>query len=375
MIKIAIIGTRGIPNNYGGFEQAAEYLALGLIKKGYEVTVYNSHNHPYQEKEWKGVKIVHARDPEGKLGTVGQFFYDFNCIMDIRKRNYDIILQLGYTSSSVWGNLVPDKYILTTNMDGLEWKRTKFSKPVQQFLKQAERLAVKHSNYLIADSIGIQDYLQDKYNVGSVYIPYGAHLFNDPDLSELQPYGLTPCGYSMLIARLEPENSIDMILKGVSESAIDKPFLVIGKHETKYGAYLKEKYADYPNIRFVGGIYSLRTLNNLRHFSNLYFHGHTVGGTNPSLLEAMASSSLICANDNSFNRYILGEDALYFTSNADVAKQMQTVDKSDEKYQNYISENRRKIDDIYRWDRIIDQYAEHFEDIYNKKYAGKLVNR
>ncbi|GAB3174887.1 DUF1972 domain-containing protein [Telluribacter humicola] len=371
MIKLAIIGTRGIPNNYGGFEQAAEYLALGLIKKGYEVTVYNSHTHPYQEKEWKGVKIIHAQDPEGKIGTVGQFVYDFNCIMDIRKRDYDIILQLGYTSSSVWGNLVPDKYILTTNMDGLEWRRTKFSKPVQQFLKQAEKLAVKHSNYLIADSIGIQDYLQDKYKVGSVFIPYGAHLFDDPDLSELQPYGLTPYQYSMLIARLEPENSIDIILKGVAESGVDKPFLVVGKHETKYGAYLKEKYAEFPNIRFVGGIYSLRTLNNLRYYSNLYFHGHTVGGTNPSLLEAMSSDSLICANDNPFNRYVLGDDALYFTTHTEVAEHLKSVNKSEERYQRLIEENRTKIDEIYRWDRIIEQYANHFEEIYNRKYQLK----
>ncbi len=373
MIKIAIIGTRGIPNNYGGFEQAAEYLALGLVERGYDVTVYNSHTHPYQDKVWNGVNIIHARDPEGKLGTVGQFFYDYNCIMDVRKRNYDIILQLGYTSSSVWGNLIPKKSILTTNMDGLEWRRTKFSKPVQQFLKQAERLAVKHSNYLIADSIGIQDYLQEKYGVGSVYIPYGAHLFNEPDPNDLQAYELTPFKYSMLIARLEPENSIDTILKGVSAAAVEQPFLVVGKHETKYGAYLKEKYADFPQIRFVGGIYSMRTLNNLRYFSNLYFHGHTVGGTNPSLLEAMASNSLICANDNPFNRYILGEDALYFTSHTEIAAHMQAVRKEEQQYQRYISKNRTKIDEIYRWDRIVAQYAAHFEDIYNRKKQTKAV--
>jgi glycosyltransferase involved in cell wall biosynthesis len=366
-MHIAIIGTRGIPNNYGGFEQAAEYLALGLVKRGYQVTVYNSHNHPYQEKEWNGVNIAHARDPENKLGTVGQFFYDYNCIMDARKRNYDIILQLGYTSSSVWGNLIPERAILTTNMDGLEWKRTKFSKPVQQFLKQAEKLAVKHSDYLISDSIGIQDFLKEKYNKESIFIPYGAHLFNDPDSTDLIPYGLEPYAYDMLIARLEPENSIDIILKGVEASAVKRPFLVIGNHETKYGEYLKENFATVPNIKFVGGIYSMKVLNNLRHFSNLYFHGHTVGGTNPSLLEAMASSSLICANDNSFNRYVLGNDALYFKSANDIVIPMQTVDKREEKYQHFIKENRQKIQEVYHWDIIVDQYAAHFDDIYNKE--------
>src|SRR5215212_11623109 len=115
-MKIAILGTRGIPNSYGGFEQFAEYLSLGLIDKGHEVTVYNSHNHSYQEEIWNGVKIVHCYDPEYLIGTAGQFIYDLNCILDCRKKNFDIILQLGYTSSSLWLKLLDkNKFIVTTN--------------------------------------------------------------------------------------------------------------------------------------------------------------------------------------------------------------------------------------------------------------------
>ena len=99
-MKIAIIGTRGIPNNHGGFEQCAEYLSKYLVSKDHEVFVYNSHIHPYQEKVWNGVNIVHCIDPEDRIGTPGQFIYDLYCIMDTRKRNFDVILQLGYTSSS-----------------------------------------------------------------------------------------------------------------------------------------------------------------------------------------------------------------------------------------------------------------------------------
>ena len=124
-MKIGILGTRGVPNYHGGFEQFAEYLSLGLLKRGLDVYVYNSHNHPYQEKIYKGVKIIHKNDPEHKLGTAGQFIYDLNCIRDSRKRNFDIIYQLGYTSSSIWWWLMPKKTIIVTNMDGLEWKRTK----------------------------------------------------------------------------------------------------------------------------------------------------------------------------------------------------------------------------------------------------------
>jgi len=362
-MKIAIIGTRGIPNHYGGFEQCAEYLALGLIKRGFEVVVYNSHNHPYQEKIWNDVQIVHCYDPENKLGTAGQFVYDLNCILDVRKQNCDIILQLGYTSSSIWGWLMPKKAVITTNMDGLEWKRTKFSGKVKRFLRYAESLGVKYSDYLISDSIGIQNYLKNTYNANSTYIAYGATLFENVTSEVLKKYKLQQNDYDMLIARLEPENSIEIILEGVAKANLLRPFLVIGNHETSYGNYLKDKFSTHSQIKFIGGIYNIDILNNLRFYSNIYFHGHTVGGTNPSLLEAMASSSLICANDNDFNRYILENDAIYFTNVEDVTAHLLNTKYSDDLFQAMLEKNRKKITDIYDWDIIIDQYAKHFTDI------------
>jgi glycosyltransferase involved in cell wall biosynthesis len=365
-MKIAILGTRGIPNHYGGFEQCAEYLALGLVGRGHQVIVYNSHNHPYQESEWNGVQLVHCFDPEDKLGTIGQFIYDFNCILDLRRRNVDIILQLGYTSSSAWGWLLPKKAVVTTNMDGLEWKRTKYSSRVKRFLLAAESLGVKYSDYLISDSIGIQNYLKGKYQVESSFIPYGADVFTNPKLDALEQYGINQFDYDLLIARLEPENSIEIILDGVVEANTKRPFLVIGKHETKFGEYLKDKYKENLSIWFIGGIYDINKLNSIRHFSNIYFHGHTVGGTNPSLLEAMASNSLICANDNSFNRYILNDDALYFNTHQDVCKVLINLEYTKTHLKSYLDNNRQKIEDVYSWERIVDQYSEHFEAIKGK---------
>jgi glycosyltransferase involved in cell wall biosynthesis len=360
-ISVAILGTRGIPNHYGGFEQCAEYLALGLVKKGFDVIVYNSHNHPYQASEWNGVKIVHKYDPEAKLGTAGQFIYDLNCILDLRGRKCDIVLQLGYTSSSIWGWLMPKKMVVTTNMDGLEWKRTKYSNKIKNFLKYAEGLGVKYSDHLISDSIGIQNYLKEKYDADSTFIAYGATLFEDPDISVLDTYSLKAQGFNMLIARLEPENSIDIILEGVTISGINKPFLVIGKYNTTYGQYLKDKYATNTNIQFIGGIYNIDVLNSLRYYSNIYFHGHTVGGTNPSLLEAMASSALICANDNPFNKYILGVDAFYFINSEDVANHLLEVDY--ENCTSMIEANLNKIRFTYDWQIIVDKYSNHLHSI------------
>src|SRR5690606_4271172 len=147
-------------------------------------------NHPYQEKDFKNVNIIHCYDPEYKIGTTGQFIYDLNCILDSRKRNFDIILQLGYTSSSIWHWLMPKNSIIVTNMDGLEWKRTKYKPLVRKFLKYAEKLGAKYSDYLIADSIGIQDYLRETYNKDSEYIAYGATNFIDPNPEVLIHYSI-----------------------------------------------------------------------------------------------------------------------------------------------------------------------------------------
>ena len=288
-----------------------------MVKAGYEVFVYNSHLHPYKEKSWNGVNLVHCYDPEEKIGSTGQFIYDFNCILDSRKRSFDIILQLGYTSSSVWNWLFPKNVPIVTNMDGLEWKRSKYSKPVQLFLKFAEKLAVFFSDQLIADSKGIQSYLKEKYNKDSVYIPYGANIFRTPSKTVLKEYNLIPYKYDMLIARLEPENSVEEILDGFTASNVNRDFLVVGNTKTSLGKKLIDKYQN-SRIKFIGFVNGIEKLNSLRYYSNLYFHGHTVGGTNPSLLEAMASNALICAQNNFFNKAILAEDALYFSSTEEV---------------------------------------------------------
>jgi len=361
-MHIGIIGTRGIPNHYGGFEQFAEYLSLGLAKAGFEVSVYNSHNHPYQKSTWNGVNIIHCFDPEKRMGTIGQFVYDLNCILSCRRKSFDIILQLGYTSSSVWSKLLPTKKsIVTTNMDGLEWKRTKYSKHVQRFLLYAEELAVRYSHHLISDSMGIKKYLKDKYNVSSTYIPYGANIFNSPLAEILNEYGVDPFKYNLLIARLEPENSIEIILDGVVKSKNNKPFLVVGNHNTTYGNYLKNKFTPHSYIKFIGGVYNIDKLNNLRYYSNLYLHGHTVGGTNPSLLEAMASSALICAHNNVFNKSILGEDAFYFLNVDQVSEYVSVLEKQVEQNLQKIEHNRKKIKQIYSWPIVINEYIQHFK--------------
>lgn len=367
-MKIAILGTRGVPNYYGGFEQFAEFFSVYLVEKGHEVSVYNSHNHPFQDKTFHGVHIIHQNDPEHKMGTFGQFIYDYNCIMDSRKRDFDIILQLGYTSNSIWFFLLPKKPIIITNMDGLEWKRTKYSKPVRQFLKFAERLAAISSDYLVSDSLGIEKFLKKQYNKNSTFIAYGAHPFRDPNESILEKYGVLKNNYNMIMARFEPENNLDMVLEGVSLNDKKMTILVIGNHNTKYGAFLKNKFKYFPHIQFIGAVYNLEHLNNLRYYSNFYFHGHSVGGTNPSLLEAMASKALVIAHNNDFNKGVLKENAYYFSNPKEVDTVLSSVTKSDNMAM--VETNFNAIVNEYNWEKINGEYLQLFEDCLSASNSG-----
>lgn len=368
-MKIGIIGTRGIPNQYGGYEQFVEFAAPELVKRGHEVYVYNSSLHPYQEKTWKGVHIISQKDPENRLGTAGQFVYDLNCILDARKRDFDIILQLGYTSSSIWSFLFPKRSLVMTNMDGLEWKRSKYNRAVQAFLRRAEKWAVLYSDYLIADSKGIQQYLEEKYQKPSAFIAYGASLITRPEEALLKEWGLEKFGYNLLIARMEPENNVETIIKGHLAAMDPKPLVLIGNFKNPFGSFLFKKYSG-DRIQFRGPVYDMQALNSLRFYSYLYFHGHSVGGTNPSLLEAMASHALIVAHDNIFNRSVLEKDAFYFATEEDI---MAILNEKPERghHQQMVEHNAEKIRTQYSWAHIIDlleNYLKHALETGNRKH-------
>jgi hypothetical protein len=366
-MKIAILGTKGIPNNYGGYEQFAEFISTRLVNRGHEVTVYNPSFHNYSETTFRGVKIKRIFSPEKYIGGAANIVYDHLCLSDALKNNFDIIYEAGYHSVALSLRFFKvnklKRPVVITNMDGLEWKRTKWNKWVQTIIKKLEKIAVEHSPYLISDNVGIQEYLKEKYGKDSFYLPYGA----DPVITFkedcLQDYGVMPFSYFMLVARLEPENNIETILSGYLRSGIEKEMLVVGNHKTKYGQYLKEKF-NHLKIKFVGGIYEKPKLDSLRHFSTAYFHGHSVGGTNPSLLEAMACKAFIWAHDNPFNKGVLDETALYFSDDVAVSKLFQNaIQLRKDHFDVFQLSNFLKIQEIYNWDAVVSQHEALFNQL------------
>lgn len=366
-MRIAILGTRGIPNPYGGYEQYAEFLALGFVKRGHNVIVYNSHNHSFQESEWNNISIVHIQDSEFKFGSLGRFLFNVKCIQDVKTRNCDVVLQLDYTALSLWNFLIPKRITVITYMDNLASKKTAHAKLMGMYLNYAEKLAAKYSDHLISDSEIVRDYLKDIMGKPSTLIPYAVDLFKNPDVNALKNYKVEPYEYDLLMSKFTIHNDLEIILNGVVAANLSRPFLIVGNYNNMYGHMLKEKYKAYGQIRFLGDIYNNRLRDNLRYFSNLYFHSNTTSSTNVLLLHAMATKCLISARNNILNSAILGKEGFYFNNAKDVEMLLCSVARGEAQYQEYLISNCTKIKDTYNWDRVLAQYEDLFIGLHEKK--------
>ncbi|WP_321416289.1 DUF1972 domain-containing protein [uncultured Desulfobacter sp.] len=359
---IAILGTRGIPNNYGGFEQCAEIISTYMIQKGHQVTVYNPSDHFFKGEVYKNVKIQRIFSNEKNLLFFNVFIFDFLSLLHAVFNGYDIILELGYHPASLFYFLKRlSRAKIITNFAGMEWKRSKWSGSTQKLIRLCERIAVKKSDAIIADNVGIQAYIKSEYNAGSFFSAYGAELFESPDSQILQNYSVEKENYFMMMARFQKDNNFEMVLDGYALSGSEKPMLVIGNHHNEYGSYLKKRYKLNDNIKFIGGIYNYPILCSLRWYADIYFHGHSCGGTNPSLLEAMASNAFIAAHDNQFNRAVLGPHALFFDGPETVSSIIKTQHGDYRK--KIISANKIKVKEEYNWDKICNEYLQIFNQV------------
>jgi glycosyltransferase involved in cell wall biosynthesis len=374
-MKIAIIGTRGIPNNYGGFEQFAERVSLLLKNRGHELTVYNPHFHNYKFSNYEGVNIIKKFMPENILGGFSNFIYDSLCIKHSAKQNFDIVLLCGYpTAIFSFHKMQRSKNpTFVINVDGLEWSRSRWSVFTKYFIKWAEIKVATSSINLISDHNLISEYYKKTYNKKTQYIPYGADLMLNADENILKNYNLTKQQYFIAISRIEKDNNLQTIIDGFFLSGSDKKLVMVGNFNTKYGKKLKSNYSKNSNLIFLDSIYDINILNNLRYFSSIYFHGHSVGGTNPSLLEAMASKALIVAHNNIYNKSILELNALYFESSVDVKNIINSINETENFRTDLTTKNFEKIKNQFSWESVVNEYENLFVSILkNRKTIKKL---
>ena len=356
-MKIGILGTRGIPNRYGGFEEFAEQVSLIWSKVGHEVYVYCMDIPESQRISINNPKVKQIYVQSPKLGPLEQIIYDYKCTKHAVNSKLDIIYHAGY-QSSVLGNMFFKKKLkgrLVYNMDGLEWKRSKYNYLTRKLTKYFERLAVNSGALLISDNKGIKDYLNREYGKESYLIEYGAIKYS----GEAKVVSQLPENFDLTIARFEPENNILNIINCYINS--NRNIVIVANDDTQF--YNKHKHILHSrnNIIFLGPIYNKAELAFLRSNCEFYIHGHSVGGTNPSLLEAMISGVKILANDNEFNRDVLGNFGEYWKTDDELFKlitQIDRVDKNQEQI-NYCFSR-------YSWDTIAEKHINIFNSLLSK---------
>lgn len=358
--SLAILGTRGIPAGHGGFETFAERLALYLATRGWDISVYcqGVQNGNLDEDVWSGIKRIVV--PTRMAGPVGTMEYDWRCIMHFLKGKDKLALTLGY-NTAIFNILLRLKGAVNVmNMDGLEWKRKKWNILERLWLILNERIGMHVSNHLIADHPGIAARLSRFVNPEKVsVIPYGADIFPAPLEDALHTYDLLSCEYALVVARPEPENSIYEIVSAFSLRHRGMRLVVLGNFSPNTNAYhAKVISAASDEVCFLGAIYEKTTLQALRYHALAYLHGHQVGGTNPSLVEALAAGPIIIAHDNEFNRWVAGDCAIYFDGCSSCASIFDDLGSLRKSRDIMLATNRERCGTLFSWDKILNSYEE-----------------
>lgn len=372
-MKLAILGTRGIPARYGGFETFAEELAVRLANRGVDVTVYCEAGQEDAPESHKGVRLEYIPSPD--FGPLTTILFDIRCLIDARKR-FDAVYMLGYGVSAFC--FIPRIYgsNVWINMDGIEWGRAKWGLAARVYLKAMEAFAMYSPNRIIADAQGIKGFLEGRHRrvPPCDVIAYGAHVVDSvPQDAVLGEMGIETGGYYLVVCRLEPENHLLEIIEGFNASGSVSPLVIVGNHDIDTPYVKRLKAVSGKGVRFAGAVYDEAKLKALRYHCMAYFHGHSVGGTNPSLLEALGCGNIVIAHDNPFNREVAGDCGHYFKRPEAIPAFMAAIEGLSGRQRHEISARARLIiKERYDWDKIADKYLRLLEGLRSKSVTRVL---
>ncbi len=366
-MKIAIMGTRGIPANYGGFETFAEQLSVRLAERGHDVTVYGRSNIiDYKEKYYKGVELVILPTISHKyLDTVANtfvaawhsLFRKFDTILICNSANsiFALIPRLGFKKVAI-------------NVDGLEWQRAKWNRLGRWYYQLSEWIATWSAHHIVTDSIYIRKYYMDKFKSDSTFIPYGAPTEKAQTTEVLQKFNVKPGRYLLYVSRMEPENNALAVVKAFEKVNTDMNLVMVG--DAPYSTdYIKQvKSTTDPRIIFTGYVFG----NGYKEFQShayAYIQATEVGGTHPALLEGMGYGNCVLANEVPEHHEVLRESGIYFNSRniESVREKMQHIVDHPEVVEEYRKRTHQRILEAYTWDRITDSYEKLFRDLSNHK--------
>ncbi|MFZ3484865.1 DUF1972 domain-containing protein [Sphingomonas sp. 3-13AW] len=357
-LTVRILGTHGVPAAYGGFETAAENIGHYLVRRGWRVVVYCQlpGSGPITFDTWRGMERVNI--PIDLPGWRGTSKFDLLSIKHACEFD-DICLTFGYNTGIYnyrqWLKKIPN----IINMDGIEWSRKRWGLAKQSILYVNERFAAKFGDVLIADHPVIETYLRTRAPARKITtITYGADPIEDAPTEPVTALGLEPGGYFNLIARPIPENNILAIVQGFSTRRRGRKLLLLGKlqDDDPYHRAVRDAASD--EVIFPGAIYEPERVQAIRFHSCGYLHGHTVGGTNPSLVEALAAGNPVVAHDNEYNRWVARDAAVYFTDADGVARGIDLIVDDPARAAAMAAAARARFFEEFTWDHIAGQYED-----------------
>ena len=380
MKHVFIIGSKGIPANYGGFETFVEKLTEQQKSKEikYHVSCLADNT---DEFEHNGARCFNIKVPD--IGPAKAVYYDIvalkECIKYIKENKiespivYILACRIGPFLGKYKKQLKKLGVTLFVNPDGHEWKRAKWNAAIRRYWKVSEKLMVKHADLLVCDSMNIEKYIKEdykQYNPKTTFIAYGADteksklLDDDEDLLNwYKEKGVKAKEYYLVVGRFVPENNYETMITEFMKSSTDKDFVLITNVEqNKFYEELKVKtgFDKDSRIKFVGTVYNQELLKKIRENAYGYLHGHEVGGTNPSLLEALATTDLNILLDVGFNKEVGMNGAVYFTKeNGNLAKLIDTK-FTVEQIKTLSQEAKKRINDEYTWKKIVNDYEQLF---------------
>jgi glycosyltransferase involved in cell wall biosynthesis len=356
-MNIAVLGIRGIPANYGGFETFAERLACALTARGHTLTVYGrSNNVKTRQRLYKGVKLVILPTISHKyLDTIA---HTFLCVWHAAFfGKYDLVLVCNSANAAfcVIPRIFRQKVLL--NVDGLEWQRKKWNAFGKMYYKISEFLATFCATDLVTDALLVQDYYREKFGKETNFIPYGAEIKKVPPGDTLERFGLKPQQYVLYVSRLEPENNAHRVVKAFEQTTTRMKLAVVGDapYATSYIQDLK-KTTD-PRIQFTGYVFG-HAYEELQSNAYCYVQATEVGGTHPALLEGMAFGNCVLANDVPEHREVLGDAGVYFsrTDDNDLRAQLQMLLDQPGMHAAYQRKALKRIEEKFTWERIATEY-------------------
>ncbi len=368
--KIGIVGARGIAN-YGGFETFVAELAPRLVKKGFKVYC-SCEKDEKTPQEYEGVTLSYFpfhMPSNYNFRKILEFFYDiyFGFIFSFK---CDSIYFLGPTANifTFFPRIFGKKSFI--NMGGVEWERSKFSKTEQSLLKLFFKLSAIGSNHIIIDNKKLINYIDEKYHHKVIFITYGVEElpkveWNQNIIDSYTKSKVYPDDYWLAVVRLEPNNNVETILNGFIKSESNKSLAIIGDFscEEDYEKTLQSILNDNheKKIIFTGGIYDQDHLNMFRQNCFGYIHAHSIGGTNPSLLETMIMKNIIIAHDNEFNREVTDNSTLFYLDSNDLKDKIESIEMNNHKYSDFKNEAFNHAKNGYSWDKITEEYEKLFD--------------